>query len=63
MVAIAICPSCQLGEHNGHIASWKPAPPGVFGGFYCVCEGSCANEMGELIERLFGDMGGSDDGL
>lgn len=52
MSAIAPCPSCQWGDHDGHIASWKPPPPGAMGGFYCRCEGDCSDDMSPLIEHL-----------
>ena len=53
MAALAPCPSCQWGDHEGHIESWKPAPPGVLGGFVCNCKGNCVDEMGPLIEEMF----------
>lgn len=53
MAALAPCPSCQWGDHDGHIAAWKPAPPGVLGGFYCNCQGDCVDTMGPMIEDLF----------
>lgn len=53
MVALALCPSCQWGDHEGHITQWNPAPPGVFGGQNCPCEGDCTDKMGPMIKNLF----------
>ena len=53
MVALAPCPSCQWGDHEGHVAAWRPAPPGVLGGFYCDCSGDCVDKMSETLINLF----------
>lgn len=41
MAWLGPCPACQMGQHKGHVEHWDIAPPGVLGGAYCGCPGTC----------------------
>lgn len=41
MVAIVLCMSCQMGEHENHVYRVQTAPRGVMGGAVCTCPGGC----------------------
>lgn len=52
-----LCSACRYGDHKHHVKVINAAPPGMFGGAGCPCEGECqdnperdvAAEMRDLL--------------
>lgn len=51
MVRIGECPSCQFGNHKGHVRNYAPVPEGVMGGSICPCKGECDQRPNRSIRR------------
>lgn len=52
----ADCPSCQWGDHEGHLDIWRPPPANVVGAFTCDCSGDCTNRMSDIITDIIHAM-------
>lgn len=45
----------MCGDHSKHDGSHRGLP-GVLGGYYCGCQGDCAERHAAAMERIFGPM-------
>lgn len=54
MSALALCVSCETGDHEHHV-DWPVRPPeGGLGGVHCPCPGDCKPHPNPLLDALAG---------